>query len=348
MFYIHSTYCISAQNSLLEPIFEDIITCTDNKMFAIEPSYKDIPLPILRRMGKAVRIGVGAFLKLLEDQTKYDGIIVGTANGGLEDCIKFLDQIMEYDEGTLTPTNFVQSTANAIASQVALLSRTKGYNITHVHRGHAFENAALDAAMRIKENPSHTYLLGGIEEISSYNYNINYLGGWYKKEPTSNKSLYEHTSSGSIAGEGAAAFKVSGEQNDAIACLRAMQTIHGDDGNHIKAALEAFLAKNTPALGKIDLLLSGEDGDARMLPYYLNAEDVLGPDVPIARFKHLSGEFETATAIAMHIACQILLDQKLPEHMLKTGFIKHPIKNILIYNTTKGYQHSLMLLTKDN
>ena len=346
MFYIHSTYCISAQNSLLEPNYENIVECSENKLLAIEPSYENIPLPILRRMGKAVRIGVGAFLKVVKDQTKYDGIIVGTANGGLEDCIKFLDQIMEYDEGTLTPTNFVQSTANAIASQIALLSRTKGYNITHVHRGHAFENAVLDAAMRIKENPSHSYLLGGVEEISSYNYNINYLGGWYKKLPISNKNLYEHGSPGSIAGEGAAAFKVNAEQRNAIAQLRALQTIHGDDRGYIKEIAQDFLTKHITAHGKIDLLLSGEDGDDRMLPYYWNVEATLGADVPIARFKHLTGELETATALAMHIACQILLHQKLPEHMLKTVAVRYPIKNILIYNTTKGYQHSLMLLSK--
>jgi hypothetical protein len=254
---------------------------------------------------------------------------------------------MEYDEGTLTPTNFVQSTTNAAASQIALLSGTKGYNITHVHRGHAFENAALDAAMKIKENPTHCYLLGGIEEISSYNYNINYLGGWYKKTPISNKNLYRHESDGSIAGEGAAAFKVSGEQKNAIAHLSALRTIHGDNKEYIEVILKEFLTKHT-ATGKIDLLLSGEDGDARMLPYYLNIEASLGPDVPVARFKHLSGEFETATALAMHIACQILLDQKLPKHMLKTATVRYPIQNILIYNTTKGYQHSLMLLSKVN
>ena len=164
--------------------------------------------------------------------------------------------------------------------------------------------------------------------------------------PISNKNLYEHGSPGSIAGEGAAAFKVNAEQRNAIAQLRALQTIHGRDRGYIKEILQEFLQKHIAAHGKIDLLLSGEDGDDRMLPYYLNVEAIIGPDVPIARFKHLSGELETASALAMHIACEILQDQKLPEHMLKTVAVRYPIQNILIYNTTKGYQHSLMLLSK--
>lgn len=346
MFYIHSTYCISAQSSLWEPNLENIIECSENKLLAVEPSYNNIPLPILRRMGKAVRIGIGAFLKVLEERPNCDGIIVGTANGGLEDCIKFLNQIMEYEEGTLTPTNFVQSTANAIATQLALLSQTKGYNITHVHRGHAFEYAALDAAMKAQENPSHYYLLGGVEEISSYNYNINYLAGWYKRAPASNKNLYEHSSPGSIAGEGAAAFMISNEKKNALAYLRALQTIHGEDKSYIKEVVQEFLSKHLTTHEKVDLLLSGEDGDMRMLPYYLNIEATLNQDVLIARFKHLSGEFETATALAMHIACHMLQHQTMPKHMLKTAAVRYPIQNILIYNTTKGYQHSLLLLSK--
>ena len=101
---------------------------------------------ILRRMGKAVRIGVGAALPLLDGSSNPDGILIGSANGGMEDCIKFLNQVMEYDEGRLTPTNFVQSTPNAIAAQIGLATLNKGYNITHVHRGLAFENALLDAS----------------------------------------------------------------------------------------------------------------------------------------------------------------------------------------------------------
>ena len=122
--YIHSSVCISPQHTFHEINaagnnsnginIEDIVTSVENKLYAIEPKYENIPLNTLRRMGKAVRMGVGAGVKLLKNYPLLDGIIMGTADGGMEDCIKFLNQVIEYDEGKLTPNNFVQSTANGL------------------------------------------------------------------------------------------------------------------------------------------------------------------------------------------------------------------------------------------
>jgi len=104
-------------------------------------------------MGKSVRMAVGAALPLLEKYSQPDGMIIATANGGMEDCIKFLNQILEYNEGLLTPASFVQSTSNAAAAQIALVTKNHNYNITHVHRGLAFENALMDVVMSLKEHP---------------------------------------------------------------------------------------------------------------------------------------------------------------------------------------------------
>ena len=164
-----------------------------------------IPPAMYRRMGRAVRFASGTALPLLHT-TKLNGIVIGTAFGGLEDCIKFLNQITDYDEGRLTPTNFVQSTTNAIASQLAFFSANKGYNNTHVHRGLAFENAMFDVAMQLNENPDNYYLLGGVEEISAYQYNIESLAGSYKRELVSSADIYNSKTNGSIAGEGCAMF----------------------------------------------------------------------------------------------------------------------------------------------
>ena len=103
--YIHQTTCISPQQTFSEADLTELCQSENNRLIAREPKYTEIPLGILRRMGKAVRMGVGAALSLLQSKKSIDGIIIGTANGGMEDCIKFLNQIMEYEEGRLTPTN---------------------------------------------------------------------------------------------------------------------------------------------------------------------------------------------------------------------------------------------------
>jgi hypothetical protein len=283
-------------------------------------------------MGKAVKISVGAALPLL--QAPVDGIIIGTGNGGLEDCIKFLDQIVQYEEGMLTPANFVQSTANAMASQISLLSRNKGYNITHVHRGLAFEQALLDAMLFAEETPDKAFLLGGADEISTYNNHIETLSGAFKQEPVSNLALYDSTTPGSLAGESAALFRVSGRPSGIA--VQSLVTIHTRD---IGVVLDRLLAFDPPGL-----LLTGENGDARLKPFYDTVEAAL--DTPVARFKHMTGEHPTAIAAGCWLAQQILDKQHIPPHMVKRG---GPLPDrILLYNTYKGVQHSFILISRVN
>lgn len=263
MFYIHQACSISPQQTFSGLGIDFLVESKENKLKAMEPSYENVPKNILRRMGKVVRIGVGAGLPLIAEASKIDGIIVGTANGGMEESVLFLNQIMKFNEGILAPGNFVQSTSNAIAAQIGLLSSNKGYNITHVHSGSAFENAAVDAAMLLMENKPNCYLLGGVDEIGSYNYKFDYLSGWYKKELISNKHLYQTDSPGTIAGEGSSMFLINNEAENSIAKVEAIKTIHTEDKSKVKDQLQHFITTNISEEEKIDLFLSGENGDNR-------------------------------------------------------------------------------------
>ena len=345
MFYIHQHACISPQQTFtsvdLEPLHEPV----DKQLKAIEPSYEAIPPGVLRRMGKAVRMGVGAALPLLQNNIAPDGMIMGTANGGKEDCVKFLNQIIEYNEGMLTPINFVQSTPNAVAAQVGLLTKNHGYNITHLHLGLAFEYALIDADMFITEMPSNNYLVGAVDDISTYNYYFEDKGGWYKTADTSNKELYATATPGSIAGEAAVMFRVDGNETGAIAKVIAIDTLHSRDENMLQEKLKRFIETNLPATENIDLLLSGENGDDRLLKYFSTAEAIIGNATTVARFKHMSGEYPTATAMGLWLICNILQQQTIPAHMIKTNGSAKTYKNVLLYNNYKGIQHSFILVS---
>ena len=344
LFYIHQCYCISAQQTFLNADIEKLIDPVEKKQKAIEPTYDGIPPGTLRRMGKAVRIGIGAAMPIIKQTPAINGIIIGTSNGGMEDCIKFLNQIIQYDEGLLAPGNFVQSTVNAVAAQIGLFSHNKSYNITHVHRGLSFENSVIDAAMQLAENNDHHYLLGAVDEISDYNYNIDLLGHWYKQEDVNATQLFEVDSPGCVAGEGAAMFLVNNDKLNAVAKINNIATIHSEDEALIKDQLKKFIAAHLPAGEKIDLLLSGENGDNRFLKYYRSCETVMDNVVCVARFEHMTGEFTTASGPAVWLACHILKEQTIPKHMLKKNTGVTQFRNILIYNNYKGYQHSFILV----
>ncbi len=343
--YIHKTVCISPQQTFSEIDLENFVKVVGTKLMVIEPSYPDIPLNILRRMGKAVRMGVGAAARLLKEYPNLNGIVIGTANGGMEDCILFLNQIIDYNEGTLTPKNFVQSTTNAIAAQIGLNANNKEYNITHVHRGLAFENALLDVKMLLAENFKSTYLLGGVDEISSYNFNIENLSGWYKKKPVANEELYDNNTKGSIAGEGVAMFIVNNSAEHAIAKVKDVKLLHTTDEAEVTSQLKFFLEKNSMNVNEIDLYLSGENGDTRLNHFYHACENLFEQSI-IARFKHLCGEYPTATSFALWLACLLLDTQQLPKGIIKRNNNKKEINTILIYNNYKGEQHSFILIKK--
>lgn len=345
MLYIHHTSCISPQNTFLSVDLEILRESEENKLTACEPTYQGIPNSVLRRMGKAVRISTGAALPLIKLGVAIDGIIIGTANGGMEDCIKFMNQIVQYEEGLLTPGNFVQSTPNGLAAQIALLSNNKSYNITHVHRGLSFENAILDAILMLKDFPENTYLLGAADEISTYNYNVDFLAGWYKKEIVSNKDLFSVNSPASIAGEGAAMFLVNSHKAGSLAQIKAIQTFHSDDQKLIKSHLGEFIKQHFAE--SPDVLITGENGDNRLLSFYLNAEELVGKETAVLRFKHLCGEYPTASSQALWLGCDILATQAVPIITIKKQSKLKPIRTILIYNNYKGLQHSFIVLSGD-
>jgi hypothetical protein len=331
MLYIHHSSCIFPQEGLDSPAGP-----VDNLLKAVEPRYEGIPGNVLRRMSKSVKMGIGAALPLL----KYapDGILIGTGYGGMEDSIRFLSQIMEYDEGVLTPGTFVQSTSNAIASQLGLFHHNRGYNITFVNRGLAFESALLDAAMLVAEHPGKTWLAGGVDEISAHNYRLECAEGWYKKEALAGNDLYGSDTPGTIAGEGAAHFILNDRRDGALMQIRKIVLLGGEDENALRSALTGLLEGKSP-----DLLLSGENGDSRALRWYRIVESLMGPDTGVARFKHLCGEYPTASAFALWLACN--LPAALPGHLLKRPPGVTP-RRILIYNNYKFIQHSLLLLER--
>jgi hypothetical protein len=312
---------------------------------AIEPSYQDlIPNAQLRRMGKAVRMGMGASLPLMKRNQKPDAIIFGTANGGLEDCIKFLNQIVEYNEGTLTPTNFVQSTPNALAGQVALLSENMGYNMTHVNGSLAFESALLDASLFLEEHSDtkKTILLGAVEEVSDYNYNIDRLGNRFKKDLVSNNEIIDSSSTGSYCGEGSTQFILSNQSENSLAQFSGFKQSSHLSISELSDFVLDFLQEQNKSIDDIDCLLLGKNGDNRTDNWYTVLEEMI-PHTPVVYYKKGVGEYRTVSAFASYLAVRLINGEA---HHVVEGKRKITPKTILIYNHYDAIRHSLILIEK--
>lgn len=342
--FIKDLYAISPQKTI-DLSFEegDFQIHTSSIMEAIEPNYIEFIAPgQLRRMGKAVRMGIGAGLPLIKRNPSLDGIIIGTANGGMEDCVKFLNQIVEYEEGVLTPTNFVQSTPNAVAGQLAMLSGNRNYNSTHVNGSLAFENALLDALLVLeKNNEKSSLLVGAVEEISSYNYNIEKLQGHYKTEVVSNKELLNTNSPGSICGEGATMFIVSNDSENALAQILDVAQISFPTEQELLAVVQNLLHKNNLTITDIDLLIQGFNGDNLNEYWYPNLNKHF-ENSEVLSFKEYCGEYKTASAFGLYYAVKLMNDNNSISKRIK----REKAKYTLIHNHFDGKKHGFILMKK--
>jgi hypothetical protein len=310
---------------------------------AIEPDYSSlIPTGLLRRMGKAVRIGIGAGLPLLQAAGRVDGIM-GTANGGLEDCVKFLNQIVEYEEGVLTPTNFVQSTPNAVAGQLALMTENTGYNSTHVNGSLSFENSLIDAAMLLEEKQQATLLVGAIEEFSQYNYTIDKHAGRYREIPVSNSQLIKTLKPGSICGEGSSMFIVSNDATDAQIEIIDVAQVTSQEEEEVEATLIDFLIRNQISADEVRTVALGRNGDARTDHFYIAISKRLTSIESTICFKEYCGEYRTAAAFGLYALFQLSKHPLLDWNGNQLQFVGN---YALVYNQFDGIRHGFILVKK--
>lgn len=337
--FISEIQAISPQNTYTNKGIYPIVVHNGNRYFAIEPNYSGIiPPNQLRRMGKSLRMGIGAAMPIVTKHSDIQGIILGSADGGLEDCIKFLNQIVLYNEGTLSPTGFVQSTPNAVAGNIASMTKNSGHNCTHVHGGHAFENALLDAFLLAETQQVEKILVGNIDEISDFNYSIEMQGNWFKSEETNNTTLLESNTPGTVCGESACMFLLQSHALHYYAQICDIDIFSFPESNEVEQRFHAFLQKNAITTQSISRVYLGYNGDSRYDFQYKKIETLCSYASNIHTFKNLVGEHPTSIAFAVYLA-------SLELHNL-------PSTNIpcytLIYNQYKNKQHTFILLQGKN
>ena len=349
--YIRSSACISPQNTFGNNTFLiDIVEYNGTRLQAIEPDYKAFANPkSLRRMSHIIKMGVAAAMECLKKgNTEMPGaIITGTAYGCLEDTVTFLTRTIELNEELLPPTAFIQSTHNTVAAQIALLLKCHQYNNTFVHKGISFESALLDATMLLTENEADNILVGGADEMTDASFTILSRLGLYKRCPISNLDLYSTNTRGSIGGEGAAFFLLTGKASEGnLAELMATRTLYKPASlEAIEKMVTAFLLENNLTIDDIDLVITGKSGDTAHDDIYAQLNQSLFNGTNLANYKHLCGEYPTSSAFALWLASNIIKNKIVPEAVIERIIKKSIPKKLLIYNHYQKKYHSLMLVS---
>ena len=121
-----------------------------------------------RRMGKLLKAATVTSLKALRQAgvERPDAIITATAFGMLETSEKFLLDMLENGEETLSPTLFMQSTHNTIGSSIAIRTKCHGYNVTYTQGKDSLQWALRDARRLIETGKAKTVLVGCHDEAT--------------------------------------------------------------------------------------------------------------------------------------------------------------------------------------
>lgn len=346
--YINGIGCISAQQTFAEGFLLDVeLNSEENVLPAKNPDYKSFISPgAIRRMAKGVKMGIAASQYALEEAKVEmpDAIITGTGMGCLQDSEKFLKAILANNEQYLTPTSFIQSTHNTVGAQIALNMNCKGYNFTYVNGAISLESALIDAKLQIENEEAATILTGGVDETSAHTLSLYELIGLIKSKEDAPFDVLRPTSNGAVYSEGAGFFVLENfSKESTYGILEDMITFNSISEDEVTSFIESFLKTNKLTAKNIDLLVLGNNGDIEFDSYY-NIAETLFTETPQLYYKHLSGEYNTASSFGLWASLNVLKKQQIPEILQKNKLIKQQYKTVLLYNQFRGKDHSLILL----
>jgi len=346
--YINGLGCVSAQHTTEGLFLEDIAFYDTNILPVINPNYKDyIPPAAARRMAKGVKMGVVASSLALKDSKVEtpDAIITGTGMGCVQDSEKFVSAVIDNDEQFLTPTSFIQSTHNTVGAQIALGLQCKAYNFTYVHATVSFESCLVDAQMMFDENEASTILVGGIDEHGKHTNVLHQLIGHIKKEEVGTTDLINSNTTGTIFGEGAVFSVLAAEKNkDSYAKLVDVEIYSRLKDEELEASVIKFLDNNNLSIGDVDAIVLGNNGDIKYDNYYHILQKGIFKDTQQLYYKHLCGEFNTASSFGCWVASNVIKHQNIPDPIKINNIVASSFKTVLLYNQYRGENHSLVLL----
>lgn len=351
--YINSIGSVSAQKTFDNSLFlDEPINHNDTVLKVIEPDYKAyIPPAAARRMAKGIKMStVSAKTAMTEaaiEENEIDAIIVGTGLGCIGDSEKFVSDIIDNDEQYLTPTRFIQSSHNTVAGQIALGMGCKGHNFTYVHSAISFESAVLDAKMQLENREADNILIGGVDELVNHHITTHRLIGHIKPEAVETMSLLKSGTEGAVFSEGAHFFVLSNEKrHSCYSELLAIKTFNTLSRDVVSKNVHAFLSENGLTSDEIDVIILGHNGDIEFDGYYDELAEGIFKNTCQTYFKHLSGEFDTASGFGFWLANKIVKYQRVPSSVQLNNVKTDAPKTVLIYNQYRGENHSLTLLRK--
>lgn len=328
--------------------FQELVmpSSTQKWLEAQKPDFnKYFDIKDARRTSHILKIStVAAFDALGEDKENIDGIIVGTGIGCITDSEKFLLSLIDFNESTLSPTPFIQSTHNTIAGHIALKLKNHQYNFTYSERIFSFEWTLIDAILQCHENDKEKrFLVGSADELNEKTFEIAKALNLAIDFNVENTDILHAKHKAPYLGEHSAFYTISNNPtNFNFGELIFVKTYFQQNNQQKLEDIIMLLKQN--GVEHPDCIIIGINGHKVYDKVYSSFIENF-KESQFAYYKHLSGESFTSSSYAFWLATEIIEKAQIPT-VAKIKSNENPIKNVLILNHFRRDYFSAIFIKK--
>ncbi len=351
-FYVNGLAQISIQAPLRDEWMEQPNDYAQTHVRAIEPDFKDYISPATAlRMPLIVKRAVVTSVEALRCAgiVQPDTILSATGIGDTEGLERYLQTLSSQGEGLLQPTHFMSSPCSLVAVELAKALGCNAYNNTHIQRNISFESALLEAQMLLKEGRQSVLLSANDEVTSSLFYLYWRLGLWRSHLGSTLGVFKKRHAKGTFSGEGSVSCLLgTSPLSDTVIEIAAIDILHKPTSEKFESRLNSLLDEAGMSIDDVSAVMLGKNGDAVNDTVYEVLRKRFFKKIPAIHYKHLCGEYSTASAFGWYVAVRLLQSGRLSETVLPTKQLKEPLKSILLVNHSQSVNYSLVLLRVQN
>ncbi len=288
-------------------------------MLAPEEFETHLPPRLIRRVKRLARLALLLASTAHEDagvKEHPSAVFMGTGWGALSETYDFLSGLHKSAEQFPSPTDFIGSVHNGAAGQVALLFKATGANITTSGGDYSFEQALL-AAQTLLDDTESALLLGADEG----------------HEPLS--ALLDPSIAAGPLADGGGALYVNRDPRGAQ-CLVRLAFYGRGQGDDLPDRLIAALGGAEDVRNNYAAVFAGVPAGMPIqgnmqLQDFLHRSDA---GLPLCRYRAVTGEFASASAVAAVMAVSFLEAGCIPGVLVGGADIAlTPGKKILVLGT---------------
>jgi len=267
-------------------------------------SIQDISLNLsaadVRRLKRFPRLALSLAVAAHKNTGQADtpsAVFLGTGWGAMSETFDFLTRLYETEEQFPSPTDFVGSVHNAAAGQIAMRFQATGANLTLTGGDYSFEQSLMAASLFSKDIHD-SFLVIGADESHSV------LSPLFDRSIPIDAAL----------SDGGGALCLKRGQSPSGFYIRLVFFENAADNPEVVSSLIQRLEESEEINARYGALLAGipaacrRDGQRQLQDFV----SYTGFKNPVIDYRKITGEFASASAVAVVMAVNFLQDGKIP------------------------------------